>query len=503
MRLNLSAPVTVAATSADGTSPRRLDGVAVPWNVTANASTGKVMFLEGSLPTDGPAPKLIRDHDLSQPIGIVNERVSTSEGMMFSARISQTAAGDEALVLASDGVLDAVSVGVEATDFSWEDGTLVVKAGRWMELSLVPFGAFPEARVAQVAASEMEPVPDEPETNNPETVNTEPSEEAPAMETANAAAAIPTAPIQIHAAPRIPTAAEWIAAAKDPAKLAQYATVLAADTGTSSLPGILPEPIIQPIYDAMLADRPLANYFGVRALPSTFGKIFSRPYIDTHTSVDVQENEFDTLDSQSLVVDSISFTKELVGGYARLSEQAIDWTDPTSINVVLSDLAKVYARRTEVIVSDLISTVSVGSPIAQSPAGLLGFVYDGATTMAGSNYGQLPDALIVSLEAWAIMGKLADNNDRPIFPSIAPSNAPGMMMANTYNGNPFGLQIVVSSNLASGRMYLTRREAVEVYEQQKGSLSVDEPATASRIVSFRGYFTTNFINSNMVIGGTF
>ena len=60
--------LTVAA--ADGTPKREITGVAVPWNIPANASTGPVMFLEGSLPTDGPAPKLIRDHSPTNPIGV-------------------------------------------------------------------------------------------------------------------------------------------------------------------------------------------------------------------------------------------------------------------------------------------------------------------------------------------------------------------------------------------------------------------------------------------------
>jgi len=108
MKIELAQPIELDVAAAEGEPPRRtLTGIAVPYNVDANASTGPVRFLAGSLPTDGAAPKLIRDHDLSQPIGIVTARVSTDEAMLFEARISATAAGEEALVLASDGVLDA------------------------------------------------------------------------------------------------------------------------------------------------------------------------------------------------------------------------------------------------------------------------------------------------------------------------------------------------------------------------------------------------------------
>ena len=163
MKITLSNPIELDVAAEDGTPRRTLTGIAVPYGVDANASTGPVRFEAGSLPTDGPAPKLIRDHDLSQPIGIVTARVDTGEAMLFEAKISATGAGDEALTLAADGVLDAVSVGVEVEKFHYDAGVLVVESGRWRELSLVPFGAFDAARVLDVAASDdVEPAP-EPE----------------------------------------------------------------------------------------------------------------------------------------------------------------------------------------------------------------------------------------------------------------------------------------------------------------------------------------------------
>ncbi len=93
-------------------------------------------------------------HDSSQPVGLVTERVDTEEGMMFAARISATAAGDEALTLALDGVLDSVSVGVNPTRFSYDDeGTMIVTEAEWLELSLVPIPAFAGAEIEKVYAS--------------------------------------------------------------------------------------------------------------------------------------------------------------------------------------------------------------------------------------------------------------------------------------------------------------------------------------------------------------
>jgi hypothetical protein len=49
--------------------------------------------------------------------------------MMFTAKISATRLGDEALTLANDGVIDAVSVGVNPTKFRYDDdGTMIIES---------------------------------------------------------------------------------------------------------------------------------------------------------------------------------------------------------------------------------------------------------------------------------------------------------------------------------------------------------------------------------------
>ena len=67
-----ASPVTIEAK--DGEGRREIMGVAAPYNVEATVSDGTtVKFLPGSLPIDGPAPKLIQNHDLTQAIGVVTE----------------------------------------------------------------------------------------------------------------------------------------------------------------------------------------------------------------------------------------------------------------------------------------------------------------------------------------------------------------------------------------------------------------------------------------------
>jgi uncharacterized protein len=100
----------VEAAGPDGENRRTITGIAVPYNTFATVSDGTtVQFAPGSLPVEGKAPKLYMNHDSTQAIGLVAERVDSEEAMYFTAKVSNTRAGDEALVLAADGVIDSVS----------------------------------------------------------------------------------------------------------------------------------------------------------------------------------------------------------------------------------------------------------------------------------------------------------------------------------------------------------------------------------------------------------
>jgi hypothetical protein len=101
--------LTIDAAGPNGMPRRTLAGLALPYNVEATVNDGtKVMFMPGSLNSGGKMPKLYLGHDSTQAVGLVTAMVDTPGGMMYEARISETTLGNEALVLAADGVLDAV-----------------------------------------------------------------------------------------------------------------------------------------------------------------------------------------------------------------------------------------------------------------------------------------------------------------------------------------------------------------------------------------------------------
>ena len=490
--------LTLDAAGPDGMPRRTLAGLALPYNVEATVSDGtKVMFLPGSLNAGGKMPKLYLGHDSTQAVGLVTAMVDSDGGMMYEARISETTLGNEALVLAADGVLDAVSVGVNPTKFSYdENGTMVIAEASWQELSLVPFGAFAGASVDRVAAS----------IHQEETEVVLNSEQEPVEEIIEMSQPVET-PAVIEAAPmaqplyaqarnfKLPSASEFIAATLQGgsvlAEMNARVQAAAPNITTSDTPGLLPEVLTTNVYDSLNPIRPFVTAIGTRAMPQS-GATFRRPVITVRPVVTQQPTgQLNALDPSTVTVANNNVNKLTFGTYVTMSEQDLDWTDPASINIVLNQLAIAYGQATDNYAVDTChAAISQTSSVADTadPADWIAAIYDGARQIsANSNY--LPTHMFVTPTTWAALGSLVDSTGRPVFPQIGAMNAPGELSAANWNGNPLGLVLVVDKNAPGSFMGHAAGPAAgfEFYEQQKGAISVDVPSTLGRTIAYRGY----------------
>ena len=490
--------LTLDAAGPDGMPRRTLAGLALPYNVEATVSDGtKVMFLPGSLNAGGKMPKLYLGHDSSQAVGLVTAMVDSEGGMLYEARISETTLGNEALVLAADGVLDAVSVGVNPTKFSYdENGTMVISEASWQELSLVPYGAFPGASVDRVAAS----------IHQEETEVVLNSEQEPAEEINEMSQPVET-PAVIEAAPmaqplyaqarnfKLPSASEFIAATLQGgsvlAEMNARVQAAAPNITTSDTPGLLPEVLTTNVYDSLNPIRPFVTAIGTRAMPQS-GATFRRPVITVRPVVTQQPTgQLNALDPSTVTVANNNVNKLTFGTYVTMSEQDLDWTDPASINIVLNQLAIAYGQATDNYAVDTChAAITQTSSVADTadPADWIAAIYDGARQIsANSNY--LPTHMFVTPTTWAALGSLVDSTGRPVFPQIGAMNAPGELSAANWNGNPLGLVLVVDKNAPGSFMGHAAGPAAgfEFYEQQKGAISVDVPSTLGRTIAYRGY----------------
>jgi len=512
-------PSAVTIGAADTEGKREIMGVAAPYNVQATVADGtKVMFLPGSLPLTGAAPKLILNHDLTQAIGVVTERADDENGVYFVARISKTAGGNDALELAKDGVLDAVSVGAEPIDAEIdENGVLIIASALWLELSLVPLGAFTEAKITQVAASKKE------ETNMSEATNTNTA--APTV-AAEAPATAPSAPVwaaaKVERQFALPSPGEYMAAmhiggeawrqvnaAYKQNIVRQQSSIQAAlaQDLTTDTPGLLPTPVLGPVFEDLNFVRPVVSAFGTRAMPNGNGKAFIRPTITQHTSAAAQ-TEGAAVDSTKMTIASNSVTRTTVAGGIFISQQDLDFTDPSALESILRDLTGQYMIKTDDISADALVAGATASGSTwtfntTNPASLITALYDAAREIQeDTNF--VPTHIFASPNVWELLGRQLDADSRPVFGysqggSIIGTNALGRTDGLSYLGtNVMGLNFVVDNNFATNTLLVVRAQGFECYENVRGIMTKEDPELLGRNFTYYGYFANFVADATMI-----
>jgi hypothetical protein len=338
-------------------------------------------------------------------------------------------------------------------------------------------------------------------------------------------ATIPTAPIFAQAKRKfvMPTAGEYMAAMhaggdtfhnvnaayKEAVRDQQTALQAAAgDVLTTDTPGLLPVPVLGPVFQDLNFVRPVVTAFGARSMPNTPSKTFTRPTITTHTSAATQ-TEGSAVSATTMVIAANTVTKSTVAGQVTLTQQDMDFTDPASMNIILNDLAGEYLIKTDDVAADALvagktASGSTWTVTAGDPTSLISSLYDAAREIAeDSNY--FPTHLCVSPDVWEKLGAQLDSNKRPVLgyvtDGIMGQNSIGKVGGMGYNNmNVMGLQLVVDNNFASGTMLVCYAPGFEIYEAQQGVLSIANPSTLSRTFSYYGYFSTFVAKSSFIQG---
>jgi HK97 family phage prohead protease len=472
------------------------------------------MFKRGAFDVNAKAPKLLENHDMTQLRGVITELADDDAGLLFTAKFANTRASDEAIELVKAGAYDSVSVGAIPIKFKYDkNGTMVVSKASLAEISLVAMPAFSDAVITEIAASQPDEESEE-EVVEPQPLDI-PEEETMSAVTPTVEASaetVPTAPI-FAAARRetpLPTAVEYIAAAISGGDqwraMSEALRAAAPDIVTTDTPGILPTPILQPVYNNFIGRRPVVDAVGVRAMPAG-GKVFIRPEVTTHTSIGASIGE-QSPTGGTLVVFNNQVTKQIFGGYVNISEADIDWSDPSILQVVLDDMGRIYANATDNYAADqLVAGASVTQAFALAdvakPEVWSAEIAEAAATILSSSDGNLPTHLFVDPTRWRNLLSLADTANRPLFPQVGPMNAYGDLGVNSYGGNAFGLQVVVDRNFAAGTAIVGDASGYELFEQQKGTMSIESPSTLSRTIALRGYFAALMIDPTKFVRFTF
>jgi hypothetical protein len=290
--LRLTAPAaTIEASDLDA---RTLTGVAVPYGEAGNTSAGRLEIDPGAIrvPDQLRRVKLFREHGRTAPVGFAASSEDTPAALRMAFHVANTPDGDRALLEASEGVRDALSVELD---------NVTIEAGHVVSADLVCVAQVPvPAYAGAILTASDQPEPagdpaadpggvageddtetdpeDDPETDDPdagdteqnttqETEDTMPETTETTVEGARLTGMVPAATRPAPAADRrlwAANAAEAIRGATDAAQVnAALADITPANSGSDNAgpPGWIGE-----LWTPQAASRKLVDAIGVAPL---------------------------------------------------------------------------------------------------------------------------------------------------------------------------------------------------------------------------------------------
>jgi uncharacterized protein len=498
-------PITLDAAAGDDT-PRSITGIAVPWDVVANASGQKVMFKAGAFDLNAKPARLLENHD-GRPIGMVTELVELDNGLGFSAVFARSKQADDVVELIQLSAYDSVSVGAVPKKFKYDkNGVMVVSSADLIELSVVTTPAFAEAVIEKIAASETDPEVDEDANETqPDTTPEEETMSEPTTETVEATSTVPTA--LFYSAPRSPikTNADylhhsvqaalnpqsesrlWVAAADE----AKAKFIQAADDSFSTNPAFSPVQYERNVVQVNIGSRPVIDACGgTRAIPAA-GMTISIPKITTNGTV-AETAEGGSPSETGIVSSYVNGTVVKLAGLQRWSVELQERSDPSFAQIMLDNMTRSYRKATEVAT---IAAITAGgtqaTATAASAAGIQSFV----STESAAAYlatGDVVGAYTAGVSQWSLMQNAVDGSNRPLFNAGQPQNSAGSAEATTLFGNVLGVPLYVSSNMVSTSIdesaFLIVPSAIEIFESSQLQLSVNVPSSGEIEAMIYGYF---------------
>jgi phage head maturation protease len=497
--MKLEIPIQI--TAADSIK-RTIAGRIVSFNETANASTGKVMFKDGSLT---PTPvKLNLEHDGTRPIGKTLSMDFSSDNTAIDGvfKIANTNAGSDALVEAQDGLRDGFSVEVMANEFTYDKaGTMVVSSGEIVGVALVTNPAFKSARVSDVAATEAIPEASDTASEETQTEGDEVSDsivnEAPAVETVEASRNVQATGTPLaYSAPRLEFTASKYLESKIKAALgdesARQYVLAAADTTDNA--GLVPTRQLTEVING-LANVTRSNIDAISrgTLPDA-GMTFEIPKITVMPGMGtISEAGTPTDTDQNAAFVSVSVLK--AAGQQTFSVELLDRSNPLFLSELMNNLAAQYAKVTDTAVNAALisgatadATTTTTYPTA---AELLGVVARGAASVYSGTQGFARN-IIMNTSQWSNVMTLNDSG-RPIYNAQVPQNAGGSVAPTSVRGNVAGLDLFVTANTAAttdtdGSILIVNPTAYTYYESPTYELRADVIASGQVNIMMYGYY---------------
>jgi HK97 family phage prohead protease len=432
---------------------REISGKIVPLGTGEIGQTnlGAYTFEAGSIEIeDVKAIKLFSQHDMKKPIGrMISAETRDGVGIFATFKLSRSTGGNDALVMAQEGLVTGMSIGAEIISSKpSRDGHTVVTAAKLKEVSLVTEPAFKSAQVLEIAAEEApaEAVEETLPTES-ETVVEDTTVEATPVEAAAVEAARPTVQAMVYSTPRIEVTKRNYLENTLKANLFgdddSRQWLRAADNDQTTGAGFIPTPQSTQLLNFLSnADRPMIDSVSRGTMPE-FGKTFELPKITEVPLVD-QIDENDPVTESQLEASFITVTKKSFKGRAITTLELLTNSTPAFLDELLVQMEYAYAKDTEEFVTTAIQGAGTLNATAQanSADGLLKYVASAAAAVYSASLG-FGRNMVVTPEQWANIMSYNDAG-RPIYIAANPQNAGGSLSPASLRGNVAGLDLRVS-----------------------------------------------------------
>ena len=535
-------PVDRAADGApagpDAGGPIVLEGLAVPWGVTAtmNAWGDTVTFRAGSIDPPNPAHvKLCLDHR-PKPFGYGAAFESRPDGLWATMHVPRDELADPEVAAAvrqhANGVRDALSIGaaIVAADETIEgdgyDQTIAydVTAARLLELSSVVVPLFESARSEPIAASadreaflnrvrarhraepESEsptmtltastPVPGVPDPDPVDPIDPNGPDDPTARQSlVRAAAAAPTRPAG-RARGRYASFGHWAHAVARGEVDATYMAIVEAawaDELTTDIPGIIPEQWLTDVIYLMGTVSTTVELFSRAPLPDS-GMTLIQPVVTQGPDIGLVVGEKVEIPSRKVLIEGHQFPVNTFAGGQDISMQALLRSSPDYLNVLMTLYAQEMALQLNQSANAALLTGTTATvPAPTDPTDYNAWFIDAAAAILAATY-RFPNVALLGTDWWVEMGKATGTDGRPLFPHLSPVNPVGTFAVNDGTGNVRGLDYAVDPSMPPGTAIVGVREAFRTWTSPMRTLSVDVPRLLGRDVAvfqFAAYGVTD------------
>ena len=491
---------------------REISGKIVPMGTgeIGNTNMGGVVFEAGSIEIADPTKiKLLSQHDMKKPVGRMISAETRADGIYATFKLSRSSGGNDALVMAQEGLVSGLSVGAEViASKPSRDGHIVVTAAKLKEVSLVTEPAFKSAQVLEIAAEEVE-LPAEPNTpteseavveNTPDTVA------APEVEATAVEAARPTVTANLQVKERVApiTSAQYLEASIKAAMGDDSArrTILAADDTTSTNTGLTLPGHLNEFMTTTFTGRPAFEAVTRQALPAA-GMSFTIPKLGTAPTVaDADEAATISTTGMTSTYDTVNVNK--FAGRNVISWELVDRSSPAFMDLLMTELRKAYEKSTDAaLIAAFTASGTQATGVAATAAGLQSFISVESAAAYKATGGNFANKLVASTDQWAAINGYVDGASRPLYSAQGQTqNASGATVPTSVVGNVLGTSLIVDHNISvSGIVdesaFLVAPESVYVWESPTTQLRLNVLTTGEIEIALYGYLAIGVLKGGV------